>query len=324
MTSGPELSAEARYEFLKEISFGVRDTFDLDAILNHLLDAIRPIVQYDAAGIFVLSEDLLHTPYQTSAMKIAGIVRRGFDPLPPLSDPMQTQGKGVIGHVIATGNPVIVTDVRLNSHYVAGRLATQSEIAVPIKQDHRTIGALNLESDTPGAYHEKDIEVLEFLANAASLSIEKAILHAQVVEKKRIEEQLRVAREVQDRLLPQKSPCIEGYDIAALCLPTFEIGGDYFDYIALGKNELGVVIADVAGNGVPAALVMTAFRTLLLTRAPSERNPAELLNELNRRIPEFTRRRDFITAFYGILDTKGTCSHSRSKDRRQARAPLRH
>ncbi|MCK5573607.1 MAG: SpoIIE family protein phosphatase, partial [Bacteroidetes bacterium] len=177
-------------------------------------------------------------------------------------------------------------------------------IAVPLIQDGRPYGALNLESDKCQAFDQSDIEILRFLADAASMSIEKSMLHDQILEKKRIEDQLSIAREVQERLLPAEPPHVPGYDIAGVCLPTFEIGGDYFDYIPLSEGRTGIVIADVAGNGIPAALLMTAFRTLLLTRARSHPAPSELLETMNRAIPGFTRKRDFITAFFGILDPR--------------------
>jgi sigma-B regulation protein RsbU (phosphoserine phosphatase) len=169
-------------------------------------------------------------------------------------------------------------------------------------RDGQPYGALNLESDAVCAFDSGDIEILRFLADAASMSIEKSMLHDQILEKKRIEDQLSIAREVQERLLPSEPPAVPGYDIAAAYLPTFEIGGDYFDYVPLESGRTAVVIADVAGNGIPAALLMTAFRTLLRTSAKSYGVPSELLESLDAAIHGFARKRDFITVFFGILD----------------------
>jgi sigma-B regulation protein RsbU (phosphoserine phosphatase) len=217
---------------------------------------------------------------------------------------MLTKGKGIVGHVIHSGESIVISDIRTDPRYVEGRKATLSEIAVPLVRDSRSYGALNLESDTANAFVKSDLHILRFLADAASLSIEKAMLHEEILEKKKIEDQLQIAREVQERLLPSGPPQVSGYDIAAVCLPTHAIGGDYFDYVSLGNNQLGVVVADVAGEGVPAALLSTAFKALLLAHVKSARDPAELLVTMSRVIPEFTRRRDFITVFYGILDTR--------------------
>ena len=146
---------------------------------------------------------------------------------------MFLQGKGIIGHVIATGEYVVAPDVDREPRYVVGRQATRSEIAVPIALHQRTIGALNLESDRRRAYSEHDVELLRFFANAAALSIEKAMLHRKLLERRFIEGQLQIAHDVQRRLLPRQSPEVAGYDIAGLSLPTYDIGGDYYDYIPL-------------------------------------------------------------------------------------------
>ena len=125
---------------------------------------------------------------------------------------------------------------------------------MPIVSGGDVIGALNLESDTLDAFSEADVEFLEFFAVAAAISIEKAVLHREVLEKHRIEQQLSIAKEVQMALLPAADPVLDGYDIAGINVPTWEIGGDYFDYLPQPDGRLGVAIADVSGKGVPAAL----------------------------------------------------------------------
>jgi sigma-B regulation protein RsbU (phosphoserine phosphatase) len=128
------------------------------------------------------------------------------------------------------------------------------------------------------------------------------MLHRQLLEQELISRQLETAREIQSRLLPQGAPRLSGYDIAGTCIPTFEIGGDYFDFIPLSRNRLGLAIADVAGHGIPSALVMTAFRALLRTKARSKLGPASITNAVNRILPEFTGENQFVTAMYAILE----------------------
>jgi sigma-B regulation protein RsbU (phosphoserine phosphatase) len=296
------LTSDAKYNLLREISYKIRDTLDLKVILNHLLDTVHQILPYDAAGIFVLNRDVLRTPDHHDRALIAGIAQRGFDQRPEDVDPMLKEGKGIVGDVIRTGKSVVVPDVRMDKRYVAGRVATQSEIAVPIIQNGRPVGALNLESDRLGAFDEEDIEVLQFVADAASISIEKSILHTEILEKRRIDDQLEIAGELQARLLPSRPPHVEGYSIAGLCTPAYEVGGDYFDYVRLENGRLGVVVADVSGNGIAAALLMTSFRALFIPGARAGASPAALMGEMNFLLPEFARKRDFITAFYGILE----------------------
>jgi phosphoserine phosphatase RsbU/P len=311
-----QLTTAAKYELLRDISYKIRDTLDLKVILNHLLDTVHQILPYDAAGIFVLNSDVLRTPYHRDRTLIAGIAQRGFDQLPADLDPMLMEGKGIIGAVIRTGECVVLPDVRLDERYVAGRATTRSEIAVPIIRNRRPFGALNLESDRLDAFDEKDIEVLQFVADAASISIEKSILHTEILEKKRIDDQLQIAAELQERLLPAGPPQVKGYSIAGLCTPAYEVGGDYFDYVRLENGRLGIVVADVSGNGIAAALLMTSFRALFVPGARGGMSPAALMGQMNVLLPEFARKRDFITAFYGILDlasgafTYANCGHN--------------
>ncbi len=299
------LDAETKYRLLAQISHEIRDTLDLNEILNHLLDMVNSVMEYDAAGIFVLSEDFFEP--QRSRMKtlIDGIVLRGFDLLPLRIDPMVGEGKGIVGHVIRTGECVVAPDVRADSRYVQGRMGTHSEIAVPIVRNERAIGALNLESDTIGAYSDGNLEILRFVADAAAISIDKAILHRQILEKKRIEDQLNVAHQVQSRLLPNIPLEVPGYDIAGTSISAFdEIGGDYFDYLRLPNGRIGIVVADVSGHGIPAALIMSAFRALLRTHAQRESKPDLIANALKRLLPEFIGEEHYVTSVYGVLDPR--------------------
>ncbi len=317
MTKNSKLTAETKYELLKEISNKMRDTLELDDILNNLLDTLKSIIKHDASGIFILSQDIsAHPHYHFPKQKIAGIAKRGFDNLPLEKDEMLSLGKGLVGYAIKSCESLVIPDVRLDKRYIAGRERTRSEIIVPIMKNKRAIGALDVESDKPEAFNETDLEILSFFADAASMSIEKAMLHHQILEKKKVEKQLQIASEVQTRLLPQSSPKINGYEFAGMCIPTYEIGGDYFDYIEIDEENIAITVADISGDGIPAALIMTAYRALLRSHVKMFKDPSDLMSFLNLQLSDFTRKKDFVTAFYGILNTKNhsfmytNCGHN--------------
>jgi serine phosphatase RsbU (regulator of sigma subunit) len=311
MQKGKELSAEEKYQLLREISFKIKDTLDLNVILNHLLDALKSVINYDAAGIFVLNEAIEHPDYYFPGQKIGGVAKRGYEEHPVESDEMLREGKGIIGYVINSKQSVIIDDVRKDKRYVIGREQTLSEIAVPIIKNDKAIGALDVESDRFSAFNHHHLEILQFFADAAAISLEKAILHHQILEKKKLEEQMQIAKDVQTSLLPSNPPEIEGYDIAGICIPTYEIGGDYYDYIQLDNNNLAIVIADVSGDGIPAALIMSAFRALLHSQIKADNNPSEIMSVLNQQIPFVSRKRDFISVFYAKLNFKEhTCTYT--------------
>jgi sigma-B regulation protein RsbU (phosphoserine phosphatase) len=311
-----ELTSELKYQLLRDISHKIRGTFDLDKILNLLLDLLANVIDYDAAGIFVLTEDINHPGYHSPKQKIVSMSQRGFGDIPLESDAMLMEAKGIVGQAIRTGKNIIVNDVNTDPRYIAGRKETQSEITVPVIRDGKTIGALNVESDKLCAFNNDDLEVLDFFADAASISIEKALLHYQILEKKKIEEQLQIAKDVQLSLLPSSEPVINGYNFASVCIPNYEIGGDYFDYIKLDEDRLAIVIADVSGDGVPAGLIMAAFRALIRYNAKLFDDPSNLMILMNEQVSEFMRKRDFISVFYGILNYKShiftycNCGHN--------------
>lgn len=293
------LSAERKYRLLLELGQRISRTLDLEAVLDDLLQALRSAMAYDAGGVFVLTHAV---PLRAGGDLIAGMLQLGFDHR-AADDPMLRSGKGIIGHVIHTGETVLAPDVRLDPRYVPGRSRTLSELAVPIVSEAGVIGCLNVESDREAAFTAEDAELLQFFASAASLTIEKALLHRQVLEKQRIEDQLSVAREVQFGLLPGAPPRLAGYDVAALNLSTHAIGGDYYDYVPLGENRIGVVVADVSGKGIPAALIMATFRAALRIEMKREADLRAVAARLNEAVLEFRDAARFVTAVCCVLDT---------------------
>lgn len=307
--------ADVKYRLLLEISQQISRTIDLQEVLNHLLRVVRSVVACDAAGIFILNRDVSFGQARGPNM-IAGMAAFGFKHLAEGRDPMLRSGKGIIGHVIRSGEIVIAPDVSLDPYYVEGRPETKSEIAVPIVSNGQVIGALNLESDHVGAFSAPDAELLEAFAVAAAISIQKAVLHRQVLEKHQIEQQLKIAREVQTTLLPADAPVLAGYDIAGLNLPAWDIGGDYFDYLSLPEGTLGLVIADVSGKGVPAALLMATFRAALRTEVRKGQPIAAVMREVHDTLAQSMDPSRFVSTVYGVLDpgngafTYVNCGHN--------------
>jgi len=315
MPEPTSLAPETKYQLLLQITQQLSRTLELEDLLARLLTAVRSAVPYDAAGIFVLNRSV-PLGAQRSGDVIAGMALTGFDARARPDDPMFRDGKGIIGHVIRSGERLIAPDVRAEPHYVDGRPSTRSELAVPIVSAGQVIGALNLESDRLDAYTAADAELLEFFAVVAALSIEKTLLHRQVLEKERIEHQLQLAQHVQTSLLPAAPPVVAGYDIAGVNLPTWAIGGDYFDYIPLGDGRLGLVIADVAGKGMPAGLIMATFRGALRTELRRTGEIAAAVEVMDRILLDSMDASRFVTAVYGELDpVRGTftyvnCGHN--------------
>ncbi len=127
-------------------------------------------------------------------------------------------------------------------------------------------------------------------------------MHESEIEKKRIEEELSLARKIQQGLLPKGNPPVKGLDIAGISIPALTVGGDYFDYIPLGTNKLLVVVGDVSGKGMSAALYMSKIQGMIQIIAPMYHDPKEILIQVNRRIYESLERRSFITMILALFD----------------------
>jgi serine phosphatase RsbU (regulator of sigma subunit) len=123
-------------------------------------------------------------------------------------------------------------------------------------------------------------------------------------EKKRLDEELRIARQIQMSLLPRGPLDLPGIGVTALCVPAREVGGDYYDFFHLADDRLGILIADVAGKGTSAALYMAELKGLVLALSQTQQSPRDMLIEVNRIISDNLDSRSFITMTYGVIDRR--------------------
>ena len=290
----PELSTIDKLRMLLDITKRISRSLDLQEVLNLVMDTLDSLIPYDAAGIFVLQCLGDECEFKSEAV-------RGYD-IDELSDLHLKLGEGFIGSVALSATPIISADVRTDPVYINARDKTRSEMVAPIISNDEVIGVFDLESDQFNAYSEDDLEVLMMLASQVAIIIEKVMLHEQLIEKQRLESQLEVARQVQLELLPPKDPELSGYDISAYNFPTEEVSGDYYDWVKVYDNQIAIVIADVAGKGVPAAILMAFLRASL--RAASHIGYATHISmvKVNYLLWESIERNQFVTAFYAILD----------------------
>ena len=300
-----------KLRMLLDITSKISRSLDLQEVLNLVMDTLDSLIPYDAAGIFVVQctdKELVAQGQEPCTFKSEAV--RGYD-IDELSELHLKLGEGFIGSVALSGKPIISHDVRVDPVYVNARDRTRSEMVAPIISNDEVIGVFDLESDELNAYSDDDLDVLNLLASQVAIIIEKVMLHEQMIEKKRLEGQLEVARQVQLELLPPNDPELEGFDISAYNFPTEEVSGDYYDWVRIYDDQIGLVIADVAGKGIPAALLMVFLRASL--RAATQIGYATHISmaKVNYLLWESIERNQFITAFYGILDASNrTLSYS--------------
>jgi sigma-B regulation protein RsbU (phosphoserine phosphatase) len=277
---------------------------DLDEVLNLVMDTLDSLIPYDAAGIYLVQcsgpvPEWEGGPDESCVFQTQAV--RGYD-IDDLQELGLKMGEGLIGHVALSGKPFISLNVREEPRYINARARTRSEMVAPIISNNEVIGVFDLESDELNAYSKDDLEVLMLLASQVAIIIEKVMLHDSLLEKQRLQTQLEVARQVQLELLPARDPELEGFDISAYNFPTEEVSGDYYDWVRIFDDQIGIVIADVSGKGVPAALLMAFLRASLRAATHIGYAPHISMSKVNYLLWESIERNQFVTSFYGILD----------------------
>ncbi|HEX9733859.1 MAG TPA: PP2C family protein-serine/threonine phosphatase, partial [Thermoanaerobaculia bacterium] len=151
-------------------------------------------------------------------------------------------------------------------------------------------------------FSENDLRVTGLIANLAAVKIENVRLLEEQLEKKRMQEELRLGAKIQRNLLPRADPRLAGYEICGESRTCFEIGGDYYDFISKRDGKLAVVIADISGKGVGAALLMSGLHSSLRALIHTAAEPAVLVAQLNQVMIENSPANKFATLFYAELD----------------------
>jgi sigma-B regulation protein RsbU (phosphoserine phosphatase) len=178
-------------------------------------------------------------------------------------------------------------------------------IIVPMTIQNQTKGILAIgDRITRAEFQDYDLEFLSTLGNEAMICLENARLFEETLEKQRLEEELALAREIQQKLLPRECIKLERYDIDAINVSSLQVSGDYFDCFQLNSDKICLTIADVSGKGMGASLLMANLQAVLLALIEPEALLTEVAGKINNLIHRNTNYDKFITFFFGILDIK--------------------
>ena len=216
--------------------------------------------------------------------------------------------EGLVGRVWKSGEALLLADLadapelsklRNTPHGAASVMIT------PLLYGRQNLGVLALANGpTSAAFTPSDFVVFKSISEQSAFALYNAIIYSEANEKKRLDHDLQIARDIQRILLPSKPPPIDGFDIAGVNFPARQVSGDYYDYIKVDDERLGVVIADVSGKGVPASLIMAICRSVLRAEARQAKSPGEVLRKVNRQLYPDIKEDMFISMAYLILDHK--------------------
>ncbi len=179
----------------------------------------------------------------------------------------------------------------------------RSMMAVPLQTGNRVIGLIYVDNGSViRPFSPEDLDLLTVMANVAAIRIEHARLASVEQSEKLMESELAQASEIQQSLLPPEAPRLEGFDLAGYNLPCRTVGGDYYDFLPYKDGRLGIVVGDVSGKGLAAALLMSSLQARVQMLVETAPDPATAVTILNRNLAERALLGKFITFFYGLLD----------------------
>src|SRR6478752_4040891 len=164
-------------------------------------------------------------------------------------------------------------------------LGTASVMVAPLLYGRQNLGVLAVANGPMSPpFSPSEFVVFKSISEQSAFALYNAIIYSEANEKKRLDHDLEIARDIQRILLPAEAPGINGFEISGVNVPARQVSGDYFDYIKVDDERLGVAIADVSGKGVPASLVMAICRSVLRAEAARNPSPADVLRKVNRQL----------------------------------------
>jgi len=279
---------------MQRVAQKINSILDLDTLLDQIVGDVASTFGYNRLAVLLKennTEELVIAAGWTGELCLKGTrFKIG-------------QEAGMSAHAAASGETFYAPDVRKVPFYIAGEADTRSEIDIPLKVRGEFIGIFNIQSTEMNAFSSERIRLLEALAGHVATAIANArMFQRERFEKERMARELEEARAVQSSLFPVAAPAVRGFDITGVCRPCREVGGDWYDYIPLGDGRLAVVLADVSGKGMGAALLMSSTRSVLRLHATRGLSPRAVLFEVNRFLVEDMPASRFVTLIYAVLN----------------------
>jgi sigma-B regulation protein RsbU (phosphoserine phosphatase) len=292
--------AEEESRLLQGISLAVHAAKDLDSALEVVLRAVCETTGWALGQAWLPSHDGLHL--ECSAAHCARAA--GLEPFRIASEQLQFRaGVGVSGRAWAARQPVWIRDITdlVNSPRaaVARQVGILAALGIPVLADDEVIAVIEFFLLERREEDERFIRLTSAIAAQLGGVVQRKQAEQELQD---TEEQLRVARDIQQRLFPKAPPHIPGFDIAGASNPASATGGDYFDYLPMRQGRLGVVVGDVTGHGIGPALLMAETRAYLRVLAESHDDAADVLSNANRVLAEDIGSERFITMLLVSLD----------------------
>lgn len=286
-----------RLESLIEAAKTLNKTLDLDELLNVILNLATKNLDADRGTIYLIDQ---------KRKELWSRVVKGKE-LVEIRLPL---GTGIAGTVASTGETVNLEDAWKDKRFFSGfdvrtGFVTKTMLCMPMRnREEKTIGVFQIINKNSGVFDREDEQFLSAFSDHVALAIENAYLLQARVEQERVEREIQIAGEIQSKLIPSELPQIPGYHIDATAIPCKTIGGDYYDVIPIDDDNFVLVVADVSGKGIPAALLVSTLNAALHAYIQTSISLADLVQKLNTIVYKNTPPERYITFFIAILNTR--------------------
>jgi serine phosphatase RsbU (regulator of sigma subunit) len=289
---------------VQRISETMRSLLKLDEIGKTIMDTALGTMFIDSGCVMLLNEE--KNAYEClieTGQREGGRSRTAPRSALPADDP-------IVRKIEERKKEVTIYDIQEDPFFDGVRESgnkafdqMNATLIVPLVYEDRLTGLISLGEKKSGKfYRRQDINLLNTLANQGAVAIENAMLLEEVIEKERMEGELAIARDLQTSMLPAACPHMEGFKLAATSIPAREVGGDFFDFIDIGEDRVGLVIGDVTGKSVSGALVMSASRSVFRMLSEETLTVGEIMTRANRRTKKDIKKGMFVALLYAVLN----------------------
>jgi len=316
------------YDFLHDLGEAFTEEIDRDHLLRIIVTCARKVTGAKGAALYLWDADReklvasMISGIFPPVLKVDNIVADQLAAKPEnleaflRLEAIPADSTSIIAQVAQSGVGIHAERAELDERFPWFRqkaLQTETYIAAPLHYREEQLGVLALANREEGkSFSKADFDLVQSVADQAAYSLQHVQIYNQLSEKKKLDHDIEVAREIQRILLPGQAPEIEGFNCAALNIPAQQVSGDYFDFIRVDDTRWGVAVADVSGKGVPASIIMAMCRSVLRSKATGNSSPAQVLREVNRLLYPDIREDMFITMIYMVLDSSGRLTLARA------------
>ncbi|MBI5366582.1 MAG: SpoIIE family protein phosphatase [Planctomycetes bacterium] len=280
-----------------EVSKALSREKDFDKLLGLIIQETTRVLDADRGSLFLVDEEK-HELWSKIAQK---------SEIKEIRFPI---GKGIAGHVAESQSIVNITDAyndpRFNPAFDKQTgYRTRTILCAPLlTHERKVIGVVQVLNKAEGVFTDYDEGLILALGSHAAVALDNARLVKHFVEKQMMSQALSIARDIQIGLLPKKAPTVAGFDIGGWSVACDETGGDYYDFIEMQDGRIGIVIGDVSGHGVGAALLMASARAFLRGLMMSFADPSDVLFRVNNLLARDMEAGRFMTLLLGVLDPR--------------------